>query len=299
MAGAVLITGGRGFVGSYLRRELGARAVVTRADVTDAEAVAEAVRDAHPVAVIHLAAYSSVGASWENPRAAWEVNAIGTVNVLDAVRRHQPETRTLVVSTGEVYGNADQIPTSESAPVAPLSPYATAKAAAELETERARRTVGLDIVIVRPFPHIGPGQAERFAVGSWTRQIARLEHLGGGTLYVGDVSAKRDVTDVRDVVRAYRLLLDPSVRAGTYNVASGRCPPMKALLEELLSRARCQIAVEVDERRLRHADVPVLCGDHSLLSTATGWRPRIPLERTLTETLEHARRTVREEVTQR
>ena len=299
MAGDVLITGGRGFVGSYLRRELGARAVVSRADVTDADSVAEAVRDAQPVAVIHLAAYSSAGGSWENPRAAWEVNAIGTVNVVDAVRRHRPEARTLVVSTGEVYGNADEIPTSESAPVAPLSPYAAAKAAAELEAERARRTAGLDIVIVRPFPHIGPGQDDRFAVGSWTRQIARLEQSGGGTLYVGDVSAKRDVTDVRDVARAYRLLLEPSVLGGTYNVASGKCPPMKKLLEELVARARCELAVEVDEGRLRQADVPVLCGDHSLLTAVTGWRPRIPLERTLTETLEHARRTVREEVTQK
>lgn len=289
MSGPILVTGAGGFVGGHLLAELGERAVAARADVTDAAEVAAEIRSARPAAVVHLAALSSVAGSWETTGEVWHVNTLGTVTVLEALRSEQPSTRALIVSTGDVYGRADVVPTPEDAPVRPLSPYAASKAAAEIACEQARRT-GLDVVVARAFPHVGPSQDERFAVGSWTRQIARLEAEGGGILSVGDLSVERDLTDVRDVVRAYRLLLDPAVEPGTYNVASGRAVPLAHVVGLLIGLAACEIAVEPKSERLRPADIPVLCGDPRRLEAATGWRPEIPLERTLADGLEAARR---------
>ena len=151
-------------------------------------------------------------------------------------------------------------------------------------------------MVTRAFNHEGPGRDERFAVGSWAQQIARLEAEGGGTLLVGDLCAERDLTDVRDVCRAYRLLLDTEVPAGTYNVASGgrsRC--RRCWSCSSAARAR-PITVEEDPARLRPAEIPRLAGDASKLRAATGWKPRIPLEQTLRDTLEQARKTVLERV---
>jgi GDP-4-dehydro-6-deoxy-D-mannose reductase len=281
----VLVTGPGGFVGGHLRTELGEAFVPFEGDVLDPAALASAVRDAQPSALVHLAAESSVAASWQDVFRVWRVNVEGTVNVLEAVRREQPEARVLYPSTSEVYGNARRFPTPEDESVAPISPYAITKAAAEL----ACALPGLDVVVARAFNHEGPGRDDRFAVGSWTRQIARLEAEGGGTLLVGDLSAERDITDVRDVCRAYRLLLDPSVPPGTYNVASGRSIPMERVVELLVGLARVPVQVERDESRVRPADITRLCGDPSKLRAATGWRPEIGLEQTLADTLAAAR----------
>lgn len=281
----VLVTGPEGFVGRHLRAELGEAFVPFGGDVLDADAVAAAVREAEPSAVVHLAAESSVAASWERPTDVWRVNVDGTVNVLDAVRHERPEARVLFTSTCEVYGNASRFPTPEDEPVRPISPYAVTKAAAELGCALP----GVDVVVARSFNHEGPGRDDRFAVGSWTRQIARLEAEGGGSLLVGDLSAERDITDVRDVVRAYRLLLDPAVPAGTYNVASGRSVTMEHVVELLTGLARVPVRVERDESRVRPADIRRLCGDVSKLRGATGWEPAIPLEQTLADALAAAR----------
>jgi GDP-4-dehydro-6-deoxy-D-mannose reductase len=281
----VLVTGPGGFVGGHLRTELGEAFVPFDGDVLDAAAVASAIRDTQPSALVHLAAESSVAASWEDAFRAWRVNVEGTVNVLEAARRERPQARVLYPSSSEVYGNAGRFPTPEDEPVAPISPYAMTKAAAEL----ACALTGLDVVVARAFNHEGPGRDDRFAVGSWTRQIARLEAEGGGTLLVGDLSAERDITDVRDVCRAYRLLLDPSVPPGTYNVASGHSIPMERVVELLVELARVPIRVERDESRVRPADIARLCGDPSKLRAATGWRPEIALEQTLADTLAAAR----------
>ncbi len=280
-----MITGGQGFVGRHLQKQLGDRAAPTDADVTDPKAVAEAVSNTRPGAVIHLAGMSSVADSWSGTQDVWRVNVLGTVNILEAVRAEAPQARVLVVSTGQVYGRAETIPTPEESPIAPVSPYAASKAAAELACGQSE----LDVVIARPFQHEGPGRDERFAIGSWTRQIARLEEAGGGKLQVGDLTSRRDITDVRDVCRAYELLLDRSVPAGVYNVASGRAVSMQEALDALLALARSPIELERDPTRSRPADLPVLCGDPSKLAAATGWAPTIPLEQTLADTLQAAR----------
>jgi len=278
-----LVTGPAGFVGTHLRAELGEAFVPYEGDVLDSEALGEAVRGAD--AVVHLAAQSSVAASWEDAMASWRVNVDGTVGVLAAVATERPEARVLFTSTCEVYGNAPRIPTPEDERIAPVSPYAAGKAAAEL----ACLFSGLDVVVARATNHEGPGRDDRFAIGSWTRQIARLEAEGGGTLLVGDLSAERDILDVRDVSRAYRLLLDPAVPAGTYNVASGRTVKMAEVVDLLVGLARVPVSVERDESRVRPADIPRLSGDASKLRAATGWKPEIPLEQTLADTLAAAR----------
>jgi len=260
--------------------------------VRNADELAAAVRAAAPSAVIHLAALSSVGGSWESPAETWEVNVIGTVNVVDAIRSAAPDARLLFVSTGEVYGRAEVLPTPETATLAPLSPYAASKVGAEAVCEQVARATGLDVVVARAFQHEGPGRDERFAIGSWTRQIAELEQRGGGELLVGDLSAERDLSDVRDVCRAYRLLLDPEVPQGTYNVASGRKVSLQDVVDLLVASARVPIDVVVDEARLRPNDLPVVWGDVRKLEAATGWQAEIPLRQTLEDALTYARGAV-------
>jgi len=286
----VLITGADGFVGTHLRALLGDSAIAAEVDVLDRAAVCHAVRAARPRRVVHLAAESSVATSWQDPPATWLVNVVGTVNVLEAVREEQPDARVLFASTGEVYGRTDQLPTPESAPLSPLSPYAATKAAAEIACSQSARG-GLDVVIARAFNTEGPGRDERFALGSWAHQIARLEEAGGGVLAVGDLSAERDITDVRDVCRAYTLLLDEAVSAGTYNVASGRSVPMSRVVELFQSRARCPVEVKQRDDRVRPVEIPCMVGDASRLRAATGWEPEIPLEQTIADMLQAVRAT--------
>jgi GDP-4-dehydro-6-deoxy-D-mannose reductase len=262
--------------------------VAAEVDVLDAAAVAAAIRDVRPRAVVHLAALSSVAESWAAAGAVWSVNVIGTVNVLEAVRDEAPAARILFTSTGEVYGRAARIPTPETEQLAPVSPYAASKAAAEIACEHARLH-GCEVVVARAFNHEGPGRDTRFAIGSWTRQIAALEEAGGGTLEVGDLTAERDLTDVRDVCRAYTLLLDDGVEAGIYNVATGRSVSMSAVVDELVALARVEIAVEQRPERMRPAEIPRMAGDPSRLRAATGWEPQISLEQTFADALEAAR----------
>jgi len=286
----VLVTGADGFVGSHLRESLGDSFTPFEGDVLDAAAVAAAVRDVRPSGAVHLAAQSSVAASWVDAGAVWEVNVVGTVNVLEAVRSEQPAARVLFPSTGEVYGRAEQFPTPESSPIEPLSPYAATKAAAEIACGQFACR-GLDVVVARAFNHEGPGRDERFAVGSWTRQIAELEEGEGGVLEVGDLTAARDISDVRDVCRAYSLLLGADAE-GIYNVASGRSVAMSEVVDILIGLARVPIEIEQRADRLRPSDIPRIEGDASRLRNATGWRPEIPLEQTLGDTLEAARKKI-------
>jgi GDP-4-dehydro-6-deoxy-D-mannose reductase len=291
VSGSIAVTGAQGFAGGHLLAQLGAQGVALEADVTDAESLKEAVAAAAPEGVIHLAAASSVGVSWTDTVEAWRVNALGTVNLLEAVRSYDHDVHVLVVSTGDVYGQADETPTPETAPYRPTSPYAASKAAAELAANQFRRA-GYDVIVARSFQHEGPGRDERFAVGSWAAQIARAEEAGGGKVRVGDLSPRRDITDVRDVTRAYEALLDRAVPAGIYNVASGSAVSMREVLEILVSLARCPIEVEEDPSRFRATEISVLAGDASKLRAATGWTPTIPLEHTLADTLDAARAAV-------
>jgi nucleoside-diphosphate-sugar epimerase len=294
VGGPILITGAGGFVGRHLCALLGAEAVPFKADVTEPQAVVEEIREKQPAAVVHLAARASVAESWTRPAEIWRVNVLGTVNVLAAVADAQSGARVLVVSTGEVYGAASTGPIAEDVAVCPLSPYAASKAAAEVACGQAQRTNGLEVVVARAFPQIGPGQDERFAVGSWTSQIARLEREGGGILTVGDTSVRRDLTDVRDACEAYTRLLAPSVPPGVYNVGSGVAVEMDSVLKSLIAQANCPVEVQLQPDRVRASEIPALCSDSTRLRSVSGWAPQISLEQTLAETLADARRRVTE-----
>jgi GDP-4-dehydro-6-deoxy-D-mannose reductase len=289
----VLVTGSGGFVGRHLQDRLQDRFVPFEGDVLDASALAASVRDARPDALVHLAALSSVGDSWGDATEVWRTNVLGTVNVLEALTAGAPEARLLFVSSGEVYGRAAIVPTPEEAPVEPVSPYGASKAAAELACRQAAS--GLDVVIARAFPHVGPGQNERFAVASWASQLARLHAEGGGVLRVGDLDVERDLTDVRDVCRAYESLLDRAAPAGMYNVSTGTPVPLKRVVELLVKAVAAPVKIEQDEARIRPAEVRRLAGDPSKLRAATGWTPEIPLEHTLRDVLAAARTTVETE----
>lgn len=294
----VVVSGAAGFVGTRLVSRLEARGDTVAGfdrelDVADGAAVAAFFERHNPEAVIHLAARSSVAASFEDAEAVFRVNYLGTRSILEATRCRAPRARVILVGSGECYGvAADPVrPFDEGAPLRPGSPYARAKAAADL-LGAAYAGGGLAVVRVRPFPHTGPGQSDTFAASSFARQIAELE-LGrrDPPIRVGALDAVRDYLDVDDVVEAYLRLLDPSVPLGIYNVARGEAVPIRRLLEGLLERATSRFEVVVDPARLRAADASI--GDATRLRQVTGWAPRIPLEDTLGRLIDDWRARVR------
>jgi GDP-4-dehydro-6-deoxy-D-mannose reductase len=288
-----LVTGGSGFVGSWLRphlEEMGDDVVSPGEglDVTDRVSVERALTEACPHAVYHLAGLAHVGDSWEQPDAFFETNALGTLHVLDAARHCRPVPRLLLVSSAEVYGavQPDELPVSEDAPMRPVSPYAASKAAAEMVGLQAHLGWGLPVIRVRPFNHLGPGQSPTFAVPALAGRILEALRKGTGVLRTGNLSARRDFTDVRDVVRAYRLLVEHGEPGAVYNVCSGKDVSIESVVDALMAIAGSGLRVEVDPDLTRPVDVPVLRGDPSRLETATGWAPAVPLEQSLRAVVE-------------
>jgi GDP-4-dehydro-6-deoxy-D-mannose reductase len=290
------ITGGRGFVGPWLGQHLeacGDTVTVTGAevDITDAVALRDAIGAARPDAVYHLAAQSSVQASWDDPAATFEINTIGTLNVLDAVHRRAPTARVLLVSSVEVYGAVDpaDLPLDESARFRPATPYAASKAAAEMAGIQAYLGWGVDVVRARPFTHTGPGQAARFFVASMAQQIVLAAGAGVTELRTGKLDVGRDISDVRDVVRAYRLLVEKGQAGEVYNVCSGRSVTLDHVVRLLLELAGSDLVVATDPARLRPVDLPDVRGDPTRLRQATGWEPDYPLDQTLLDVLAYWR----------
>lgn len=311
-----LITGASGFAGSWLVRAcaqagdeviaLSRRGTVRRTgeapnavtgvsvDLRDGEGVRAAVARARPDVVYHLAALSSVGRSWESPAQTLSENTATAVNLLEALRREAPGARVVWVSTCEVYGVPDALPLAESAPIQPANPYAVSKASAEMLAAVYARAHDLEIIRVRPFSHSGPGQRPIFLLASLTRQAAEGRRRGVSQLTVvtGNPHTRRDFTDVRDVVRAYRLLAEHAP-AGVYNVSTGAsvsAAEQVALLGEVI--APIAIRHEVDPARVRASEVMDLRGDHAALTAATGWEPEIPLRQTMAEAVTWWERTL-------
>lgn len=292
-----LITGGRGFVGNWLAahlRELGDDVVVIdqEVDVTDPDATLTALRQAEPDAIYHLAALTHVGQSWDEPLRVLEVNVLGTAVLLAAARQCGSEPRVLVTSSAEVYGvvsDPSLMPLSEATPTAPLTPYAASKLAAEAMVEQAFRGHGQHVLTVRPFNHIGPGQSPNFAVPALAKRIVDAGRASQATIPVGNLSARRDFTDVRDVVRAYRLLIESGEPGQIYNVCSGHDVAIDDIAQRLLGMAGASLAFEPDPALMRPVEVPVLRGDPTRLQEATGWKPEIALDDTLADVLAHWR----------
>ena len=248
---------------------------------------------AAPDAVYHLAALTHVGQSWEEPLQVLEVNIIGTAAVLAAARQCGTDPRVLVTSSAEVYGavtDPQLLPLSERSPTAPLTPYAASKLAAEAVVAQAHLGHGQHVITVRPFNHIGPGQTPNFAVPALAKRIVEADRLGSPTIPVGNLSARRDFTDVRDVVRAYRLLVEAGRPGEVYNVCSGRDVSIREIADSLLKLAGTTLEFETDPSLVRPVEVPVLRGDPTRLVDATGWRPEVPLDQTLADVLAFGRR---------
>ncbi len=290
------MTGGRGFVGQWLDEHLracGDEVVVTgeEVDVTDVEAVCRNFAEVEPDAVYHLAGWASVGASWHEPAEAFRVNANGTVHVLDAARRLAKPPRVLIVSSAEVYGRValDDLPLSEDRPVSPVSPYAASKVAGEVAAQQAFLGYGLPAIVVRPFNHIGPRQSPGFVVSDLAKRIVAAERSGEGVLEMGNPTPRRDLTDVRDVVRAYRLLVERGEPGGTYNVCTGTDVVIGELARRLIELSGADLELRSGEVALRPVDVPALRGDPRRLQAATGWSPEIGLDDTLRDVLAYWR----------
>ena len=313
-----LITGAGGFVGghllTYLRThttfalhgtlrtdrpstEQPAAAITWHTvNLCDRAAVYNLIQVVRPDRIYHLAGQASIPRSFEDPWETLENNLRAPLNLFDAVRAAGlPETRILVVGSAEMYGIVppDQLPITESQPFNPASPYSVSKIAQDLLAMQYHTSYQLFTVRVRPFNHIGPGQSDRFAVAAFAHQIALIEQ--NATLpivHVGDLSAERDFTDVRDIVRAYYLTLEQGKPGMAYNVCSGAAWSMRNILDRLLALSNRPIDIQFDPTRLRPIVIPKLLGDSSALRVQTGWQPHFALDQTLRDVLNDWRQRV-------
>ena len=302
-----LVTGASGFVGRHLVERLTAEGHEVAAaagphdaeggipiDLNDIDTLRAAFDIAQPHFVFHLAAQAFVPRAIEAPRETYETNIIGTANVLQALREFKERTadalRLIFVSSAEVYGLQPQsaMPLQETCAPNPVNPYAASKAAGEALVLGEVRSFGVDAIITRAFNHIGPGQNERFAVPSFASQLAAIANGGEPVLYVGNLEAKRDFLDVRDVVAAYVALAHRGQSGEIYNVCSGAAASMREILAELIRIAHVPVEVREDPARMRPVDIPLNYGDNSKLRKDTGWSPQIPLRRTLQDVFRQA-----------
>lgn len=295
----LFLTGQSGFVGGAFRRLLETEPYRSRSVLVssthpltlhDKDRLQADFAAARPDWVIHLAAQSFVPRSLTHPRETFEVNLLGTLNVLEALRAIGYCGRFLFIGSGDTYGlvNENDLPVSETHPLDPRSPYAVSKAAAEMLCRQWCRTEGMDIVLARPFNHIGRGQDERFALSGFARQIVEIRHgRREPVIATGDLAVTRDFTDVQDVVDAYLALLDRGARAEVYNVCSGREYRLRELLDRLLGLAGVKARIVPDPARLRPAEQKRMVGSCCKLMDATGWRPRIDIEQSLKDVLNY------------
>ena len=314
----VLITGATGFAGRHLSSYCASRghevhalvrpgregAVVPgvaahAADLGDAAEVAAVLRDVAPEGVAHLAGASSVGRSFAEPVATWDINLGGTLTLLEAVRETGVNGRVLVVTSGEIYGLVPvaDLPVTERTPLHPVSPYGASKAAADLAAAQYRAAYGVAAVRVRAFNHVGPGQDPRFVLPNVARQIARAERDGVPVeVTVGNVNTRRDFMDVRDMVRAQLLLLERGDPDAVYLACTGRSVAVRELIEGLAELARVPVTFRSDAGLRREGEQPDLYGSPDRLRADTGWTPEIPMQTTLADTLDWWRaRTAEEE----
>src|SRR5262245_41689098 len=315
----VLITGITGFVGSHFAEHaldqgvevygsyrwrsktenidhLGAKIHLVEGDLRDVSSVQHVLEASQPDAVIHLAAQSFVGSSWQAPAETLITNIGAQVNLLEAIRQRPRKPRFLVVGSSEEYGAVyeSELPITEDNPLRPLSPYAVSKVAQDLLGYQYFRSYGLHIVRSRAFNHEGPRRGDVFVTSNFARQIAEIEAgLREPVIRVGTLKTKRDYTDVRDIVRGYWQLLERGEPGEVYNLCSGKAWEIGELLEFLIGETRVRpITVREDPARLRPSDVPVLLGDASRIQRAVGWQPERPFEQTLRDVLEYWRRRV-------
>lgn len=297
----VLIFGAGGFVGRYLAQEFiknGYQVVGSdkvnndtlpenikfiEADLLDADVVSELVTSEQPDMIINLAAISSVGASWSIPQTTISVNVIGALNIMEAARKCEPMPKVMFIGSSEEYQESNR-PISENTPLNANNPYGISKMAQERFAEVYRERYGMQIYCVRPFNHTGVGQRDSFVLPSFCKQVAEIEASGKpGVIKVGNLSAKRDFSNVRDIVRAYRMIIESDDCTNIYNVGSGKAYGLDELLDYIVSLSSQRITVEVDPARFRPVDTPMVCCDYSKIEKELGWRPEHSIKDTLKE----------------
>lgn len=308
-----LVIGAAGFVGNYLLYEMHAAgmevfatklpheklenpyAKVYDLDIMDKGAVISLLFEVRPDYIFHLAAQSSVGLAWKNPGLTVDVNIKGSINVMDAVRELYYKPRVLLIGSGEEYGHIkpEETPIVEGNLLRPGNIYAATKACQNMIGSIYAQAYDMELMMVRAFNHIGPGQAPTFVVSDFCKQVAEIEKgLREPVMMVGNLAAKRDFTDVRDVVKAYVKLMEHGVPGETYNVGSGSAKSIQEVLELIISMSEKEIAVQTDPNKIRPVDVPIIEADITKLNKLTGWAPQIPLEQTIRETLDYWRECV-------
>jgi GDP-4-dehydro-6-deoxy-D-mannose reductase len=307
----VLVTGAAGFAGSHQIEQLAPHSDVTawsrsgippavahlarwtHVDLLDRERVREEVRGLRPSVVYHCAGAAHVAQSWKDTTVPLSGNVLTTHHLLDSIRRVGLPCRVLVTGSASVYA-ASSTPLTEDARVAPASPYALSKLAQEQLGLRALVEDGIDVIVARAFNHTGPRQNPAFAAAGMARQIAQIERGAvSPVIRVGNLEAHRDLTDVRDTVRAYTLLMAHGTPGTIYNVASGVARPIRAVLDALVARSRVPVEVTIDPALFRPNDTPIVVGDASRLRTATGWAPLIGFDRMLDDLLDYWRVALR------
>ena len=306
-----LIIGAAGFVGGYLadhlQKDCGWSVSVTKMphetcaienvevynlDILEKEAVKTLFETIQPDYIFHLAAQSSVAVSWKRPELTVDVNVKGCVNVLEAARELAKKPRILLIGSSEEYGPSleEENPVTENQPLRPGNIYAATKACQGMLGSIYAKAYQMDVMMVRAFNHIGPKQAPLFVVSDFCKQVVEIEKgLREPVMYVGNLSAKRDFTDVRDIVRAYSALIQKGTPGETYNVGSGHAIAIQELLDAILKLSTTKIKVEIDPQKLRPVDVPIVEADVSKLKKETGWERKYALENTLKDILEYWR----------
>lgn len=314
-----IITGINGFVGSYLaefllQKKLEVHGIfkpgssnqainnfkekikLHEGDILDKDSINNIISDVKPDYLFHLAALTSPAESFKNPSETVTNNIIGQVNILEAIcRKNIKDTKLLTVSSAEVYGSAkeEDLPIDESTPLAPRSPYAVSKIAQDYLGLQYFLSHGLNVVRVRPFNHIGPRQAPHFVVSAFAKQIAEIEKdKKESTIRVGNLDSKRDFTDVRDIVKAYLLLLDKGEFGEVYNIGSGKSHEIREILDMLLSMTDREVTIEKDKSLTRAGEIMDLVCDNKKIKEAIGWQPTTSLKTSLKDTLDYWREVV-------
>lgn len=297
----VLIFGIGGFVGKYLTQEfldngyvvvgsdkiknvdLQPNVKFVAADLLNCEEVEELIITENPDVIVNLAAISSVGASWNIPQITMSVNVIGALNIMEAARKSVNQPKVMFIGSSEEYVASDK-PMNESTPLNANNPYGISKIAQERFAEIYRERYGMKIYCVRPFNHTGVGQRDSFVLPSFCKQVADIEKSGkSGVIKVGNLTSERDFSDVRDVVRAYRMIVESNDCSQVFNVGSGKANSLKEMLDYVISLSNQKITVEVDPDRFRPVDTLMICCDNSFISKELGWIPKYSIFDTLKE----------------
>lgn len=302
----ILITGITGFVGRYLHtlfkednkivygidRKKSNKKNIFSCDIRDKKILFEIINKIKPDTVFHLAAQSSVKKSWENPELTRQINVFGTKNLLDSIFEAGLDTRILIVSSGDIYGAVKEVPTTETTSPNPNNPYSKSKREVEKISLQYFKNFKLDVMISRTFSHTGPGQTPAFVCSGFAKQIAEIEKGKSKSIKVGNLDARRDFTDVRDIIRAYVLAIEKCKPGEIYNICSSKAVSIKYILDTLIKFSDAKIYVEKDLGRLRPEDVPVVLGGNTKFVKETGWEPKIPIENTLKDLLNYWRAKV-------